>query len=330
MENIKIVIWDLDDTFWEGTLSEGSVTLSERNVEIIKTLVDRGIMNTISSKNDYEAVKEILVQMGMWEYFIFPHINWEPKGKQIRDILEQCSLRAENALFIDDNLQNLNEAKYYNEAINTASPAIFSELLDLAELAGKPDLEHKRLKQYKILEEKAIKKNEFSSNEEFLRDADIEVSIQYDCFAYFDRILDLINRSNQLNYTKKRLDKDGLNAILKNVKYNCGYVTVRDKYGEYGIVGFFAVCEGKAEHFLFSCRTIGMGIEQYVYVKLNYPVIEVVGEVRSNLQDNFTPDWIKEGNATIRNENVNDRQLKKVNILLSGGCDLDQMIGERI
>ena len=33
---IKLVIWDLDDTFWTGTLSEGDVELVEDNVVVVR------------------------------------------------------------------------------------------------------------------------------------------------------------------------------------------------------------------------------------------------------------------------------------------------------
>ncbi len=43
------------------------------------------------------------------------------------------------------------------------------------------------------------------------------------------------------------------------------------EYGEYGIVGFYAVKDNTLVHFLFSCRTLGMGIEQYTYEKIGCP-----------------------------------------------------------
>jgi predicted enzyme involved in methoxymalonyl-ACP biosynthesis len=58
--NIKLIIWDLDDTFWKGTLSEGDIQLIDENIYIIKALLDRGIMNSICSKNDFECVRKIL------------------------------------------------------------------------------------------------------------------------------------------------------------------------------------------------------------------------------------------------------------------------------
>ena len=60
-EKIKLVIWDLDETFWEGTISENagkSINIPERNINIVKELTNRGIINSICSKNDYDTVRE--------------------------------------------------------------------------------------------------------------------------------------------------------------------------------------------------------------------------------------------------------------------------------
>ena len=99
MAQIKLVIWDLDETFWEGTLSEGEVR--NPNIELIKKLSDYGIINSISSKNDFEKAKEKLIEFGVWDLFVFPSINWNPKGEAIKQIIEDCQLRSPNVLFID-------------------------------------------------------------------------------------------------------------------------------------------------------------------------------------------------------------------------------------
>ena len=78
MEKIKLVIWDLDETFWKGTLSEGEVEIVKKHVEIVKELARRGIISSISSKNDFEPAKAELEKVGVWDYFIFPLINWNP------------------------------------------------------------------------------------------------------------------------------------------------------------------------------------------------------------------------------------------------------------
>ena len=46
-DDVKLVIWDLDDTFWKGTLSEEAVTPVPENVQLLKCLAERGIISSI-------------------------------------------------------------------------------------------------------------------------------------------------------------------------------------------------------------------------------------------------------------------------------------------
>lgn len=214
MEKIKLVIWDLDETFWQGTLSEGEIKIVQKNVDIVKELTRRGFVNSISSKNDFETAKKKLTEAGIWDYFIFPSINWTPKGENVRNIITDCQLRAPNILFIDDNISNRKEVEHYNKGINTLSEHEIESLLDMPELKGKDDSGLTRLKQYKILEEKAKIKESYSDNHSFLMESDIRIKILKDAASYRDRILELINRTNQLNYTKIRSNEHELDSIL--------------------------------------------------------------------------------------------------------------------
>ncbi len=55
MNPIKIVIWDLDETFWKGTLSEGAIDAVPLNSKTVQELSSRGIINSIASKNSIRA-----------------------------------------------------------------------------------------------------------------------------------------------------------------------------------------------------------------------------------------------------------------------------------
>ena len=321
-ENIKLVIWDMDETFWKGTISEEKITINIENINIIKILSKRGIVNSISSKNDFEVVEKKLKELKVWDYFVFPKINWNPKGQQVKQIIEECKLRPVNVLFIDDNPHNLGEAKSILPELNILDANKVSGLLNSKFLQGNNDKELKRLKQFKVLEEKTVAQEASSSNEEFLFNSNIEVEICQNCKKEKERIFDLINKSNQLNYTKIRLTAKELDELLKNKQYKNYYIKVKDKYGDYGIVGFISIDKNNhAQHFLFSCRTIGLGIEQYVYSKFNYPTFEQKGEVISGVSKYNCPEWINQ-----KNKHSKEKENKlKTSVLLHGGCDLRQM-----
>jgi len=328
IDKIKLVIWDLDNTFWSGNIKEGGIQLILENTELVKSLTDCGIVNSICSKNTFEDVAGKLTELEMFDYFVFPSIDWTSKGQRINNLIKEMSLRAENVLFIDDEITNLEEAKHYAPGIMTASPEGIQELIELVATLEKKDLSHKRLNQYKLLEVKRTEKNEYDNNEDFLYACNIRIDVNEDCMPEITRIHELMSRANQLNYTKKRISEEELKELFENKDAKCAYVTVNDKFGDYGIVGFYAILKEKFEHFLFSCRAMGLGVEQFVYSKLNFPQLEVVGEVVSHVTATAAPLWIN--SSTTENVNTTSKVLNLVpneeKFLFKSPCDFSQTI----
>ena len=325
-EKIKLIIWDMDETFWRGIISEGEVELPMSNVELIKNSTDHGVINSISSKNDEEPVLEELRGAGIDNLFVFNNINWDDKGRQIASKIKDMGLRPENVLFLDDSYRNLEEAKYHAGDLMIASPDIIPYLANYYARTTAKDKGHTRLKQYKLLEKKLQAKTTYDDNEQFLRDSDIRITINKDCLKEIDRIVELVGRSNQLNYTKNRENKEILTRVITDDWYDCAYVSAKDKFGEYGIIGFYCynTREKFMRHFLFSCRVIGMGIEQYVYNHLGCPEFEIKGKVSVGLESGKEVPWIKED---VDNEiKMDPEKDKRVRILMKGPCDLDSTI----
>lgn len=336
-EPVRLIIWDLDDTFWRGTLSEGPIEYVEAHHEIVAELARRGIVSAICSKNDAAAVETVLAERGIWDSFVFPSINWDAKGPRIKALIEAVQLRPETVLFVDDNPMNLNEAKHFVPGIQTADETIIARLLDDPLCRGKDDADLRRLAQYKLLERR--KADEASvvasgaTNHDFLRASNIRVAIDYDIETKLDRAIELINRTNQLNFTKSRLPEDieeareKLRSLIHTADMIAGIVRVADDYGDYGDAGFFVLkrtaTTNRLVHFCFSCRTLNMGIETWVYRDLAQPTLRVVGEVVNDVRhDETVIDWITRvdpdslgmAGAAI------DREFDEVRLV--GSCDL--------
>ena len=335
IENLKLVIWDLDETFWKGTLSEEEVCVPEKHLELVRHMTDCGIVNSICSKNNLEDAENELKKNGIWDYFVFTSIDWTPKGERIKNLISDMALRAVNVLFIDDNEGNLHEALYYNKGLQVLNAADIEELVEYVEGCEAKDLEHARLKQYRVLEKKREERKHSSSNEEFLAGSDIQVYIDSSC-KNIQRIAELVARSNQLNYTKLRMSENEIAALVSDSDNKSGAIYVKDRFGDYGMVGFYCVNieTNKAIHYLFSCRTLGMGIEQWVYQKLGYPKIDIMLPVTAELKNEEIVTWINEvqdfnsyeayGKASDKEKKICKKQdyRKKCRILLKGPCDM--------
>lgn len=321
LTDIKCIIWDLDETFWKGTLSEGDIVLIRENVDFLIATTEIGIIHSICSKNDLETVKKKLQELDLWQYFVFPSVNWESKGQRIAKQIRDMKLRAENVLFLDDNHMNLSEAEFYNKNLKVAYPDEVERLKGQIDEYKSRKKTRNRLEEYKMLEEKLVQQSQCSSNEEFLHSSNIRVEIKKNCLEEIERVHELILRTNQLNFTKKRIEKKELEEVLKNPDYDSGCVWVKDRFGEYGLVGFYCVGKDKVEHFVFSCRILGMGVEQYVYAQLNFPEFEVVGEVVANL-DRSVPKWINTTKEITENAATDVDDIK---IMFKGPCDIQSM-----
>lgn len=324
---IKLVIWDMDDTFWGGTLSEGDIALNQANIDIVKALVDRGIMSSIVSKNDLEPVKQVLTDAGIWDLFIFPKISWTAKGNQIAELLEDAGLRPDNALFVDDNSINIEEARFRFPTMMVAYPEeVLPQLLALPECKGKDDINHSRLKQYKQLEKKVVDRScSALSNVEFLRQCDIKLRFVYDIENHMERIVELVNRSNQLNFTKKRIEtaeaRAEFEAQLTRHDIFVAGISARDRYGSHGLIGFYMQHRNEREnrliHYVWSCRMMNAGLEQYVYERLGCPQIDVVEPVSNPICDFEAVDWISETQS-----DDDENEAPSPNLVLIGSCDL--------
>lgn len=318
---LKLVIWDLDETLWQGTLSEGAVVLPEKHAQLLRDMVDAGVMCSICSKNDAPTVDAKLTELGIAGLFVFCSVNWAPKGERVRQIVKEMNLREPNVMFIDDNASNRGEVTHSCPAMAVENVDVIGSLSEYFHSAEKKDLAHRRLKQYQLLEEKRDFKAEFPSNEDFLAESQIYVELSTDCENHLERIAELVMRSNQLNFTKVRSTQQELAALLREPAVESGYVTVKDRFGDYGIVGFYAVADRRLIHFVFSCRILGMGIEQYVYKKLGQPMLEIVGDVSADVRSP-DPYWIAEGPSRQSEENLASIQKK---LLIKGPCDMSQM-----
>ena len=330
IQKIKLIIWDLDETFWKGTLSDydngrPSVVPIPENVSLVKELTYRGIVNSICSKNDQAEAEAKLSELGVLEYFVFRSINWEPKGGRIKDLIQAMALREENVLFIDDNISNLKEAEFSCPSLMIALPSTIKLLKDNISSLGKRDESCSRLRQYQILEKKRFDAGHYSSNSDFLKHSGIKICFNEDVSDDILRIHELITRSNQLNFTKRRISLEELKTLAEDTSIRTGSVSVRDNYGDYGIVGFYAVLRNELLHFLFSCRTMGMGIEQYVYAHLGYPDLEIIEPVSGKLtKDAKASDYIEEVKSW--DEDAHQTPLDdKPKILFKGPCDLQVM-----
>ncbi|WP_051152886.1 hypothetical protein [Lacrimispora indolis] len=172
-----------------------------------------------------------------------------------------------------------------------------------------------------------------NDNEDFLRKSDIHICVSPTAPEDAERVHDMIMRTNQLNFTKKRISFDEVNELLRNPAFKSATIRVYDRFGDHGIIGWYCLKGEELEHFLFSCRIINLGIEQYVYAMLGFSHLMISGETASLVSpNNSVPDYITLDDETrvrpVSAQSCSDvSKFDKVQIYALGACDLYYMVG---
>ena len=298
-ESIKLVIWDLDETLWKGTLDDAdSIVLFENRVEALRQLNRSGIVSAICSKNDFDTARLKLESLGLWDEFVFPRIAFAPKGAAIHALIRDMQLKPKHCLFIDDNDINLAEAKatspdlHILDAKSDECDAFLQRLVERHGHVQKSRVDHYRSLQSRIVEEQTFE----GGRESFLETCDIHVAIasSSDLVDFAPRIEELINRTNQLNYLKTRVQAGSMVDFVSEASLREAFALFAwDKFGYHGLVGFIAA-DVKTEmllHMAFSCRIMHMGMENVLLRSAfeRFPNLQVPANIQIKPE---IPAWI--------------------------------------
>jgi len=266
--SIKCLVWDLDNTLWDGTLLEdGDVRIRETAVSIIKALDERGILQSIASRNDYDTAMSRLRELGLEEYFLFPQINWGSKASSIIAIAASINISTGAIAFIDDQQFERDEVSHSLSEVLCIDSADLEGILDRPEFNPRFVTEDSRRRRRLYLCDLERKKEEAEfkgSSQEFLESLEMVFIIRPASLADLDRVEELIQRTNQLNTTGYIYTKEELAGFLCSGRHKVMIAGLDDKYGTYGKIGICVIeCDPGVwtiELLLISCRVMSRGV----------------------------------------------------------------------
>lgn len=265
---IKCVVWDLDNTLWNGVLLEDQqVQLRENVVEIIKTLDSRGILQSIASKNDHASAMAKLEEFQLQEYFLYPQINWNSKASSIELIAKSINIGIDTLAFVDDQPYELEEVKYSLNKVLCINAAHVDTILALPEMNPRfitVDSQLRRKMYLSDIERNKAEADFVGPKEEFLATLDMKFVIALAQEDDLQRAEELTLRTNQLNATGYTYSYDELNYFRQSPNHKLLIASLDDKFGTYGKIGL-ALLECQPSYWvikllLMSCRVMSRGV----------------------------------------------------------------------
>ena len=287
----KCLVLDLDNTLWGGVIGDdglSGIKLGQNSPvgeaflagqRYYKMLANRGIILAVCSKNDMEngflpfrEHPDMILKESDIACFV---ANWQDKPSNLRHISESLNLGLDSFVFLDDNPAEREFVR--RELPMVAVPevpnydsSLYPRILEAAgyfESTGFTKADLKRAADYRANSQR--KEVESSSTDVGSYLAALEMQFKFEAFNQIneDRIIQLINRSNQFNLTTKRMTKAELTNLQARENVFGFTVRLSDKFSDSGLV-VVIICEVPQNEvwvidtWLMSCRVLGRRAEE--------------------------------------------------------------------
>jgi FkbH-like protein len=287
--SFKCLVMDLDNTMWGGVIGDDGMegialgqgsALGEAYVafqDYARELSRRGVILAVCSKNDeanalepFEKHPDMVLRRPDISSFV---ANWQNKADNIRAIAEELNIGIDSLVFIDDNPfeRNLVRQELPMVAVPEVSddPTYFPRALADAgyfEGLSVTDEDRERTAQYQGNKARDALKESATDLESYLRGMEMQLVWKGFDRIGLQRIVQLINKSNQFNLTTKRYTDEDVLAVMADPNAFGLQLRLLDRFGDNGVI---AIIIGRLQEnkdltidtWLMSCRVLGRQVE---------------------------------------------------------------------
>jgi FkbH-like protein len=286
----KCMVLDLDNTLWGGVIGddglEGIVLgqgspVGEAHIalqEYAKNLSRRGIILAVCSKNDmanaiapFEQHADMILRRTDIACFV---ANWQDKATNIRAIASQLNIGLDALTFVDDNPFERNIVRRELPMVNVPElPEDPSEYVNCIADSGcfesanitADDLQ--RAKQYNANRQREEIKTS-TDMKGYLQSLNMQLLWRRFDGIGLQRIVQLINKSNQFNLTTRRYTSAEAQQFIGHANILTLQLRLVDNFGDNGMISVIIArpesLSGALEidTWLMSCRVLGRQVEE--------------------------------------------------------------------
>jgi FkbH-like protein len=277
----KVLLLDCDNTLWNGLIGEQDIedlTFFLEIHKIVKMLKECGVIICFVTKNDEANIEKFFNRSSIVKkddiYKVFA--GWEPKSKSVEKIAYELNLHYDSMVFVDDNINEINEVKNLAPTISTllVNPIYDTYLKEFAALITlfiKGDITNEdriRVLDYQSRSKRVADKSLYVSEADYLKSLNMQVIIKSNQEVDFARVAQLLTRTNQFNLTQIRLSADQLQEFVDTENSIALTFELNDKYSTLGVICACLLIRQKevlkVHNISLSCRAFGRKLEDFV------------------------------------------------------------------
>jgi FkbH-like protein len=279
----KVIVLDCDGTLWKGTCGEDGADGVQFGPawtflqEFMVRQYEAGMLLCICSKNSPEDVFAVFDQRRdvmplRREHIVSWRVNWTAKSENLRSLASELDLGLDSFIMLDDNPIECAEIEANRPEVLTLQlpaderkiPAFLTRIwaFDHLKVTGE---DKNRTEFYRANAQRETMRTEAPTMDEFLRGLQLELEIGPVRADQLERVAQLTQRTNQFNVSGVRRTASDLQRLCDKGDVECLAVQLRDRFGDYGLVGVVIYSKTPdtlvVDSFMLSCRALGRKVE---------------------------------------------------------------------
>ncbi|MBV9248415.1 MAG: HAD family hydrolase [Acetobacteraceae bacterium] len=322
-QSFKCLVLDLDNTLWGGVIGDdglSGIVLGQGSAmgeaflslqHFARDLSRRGIILAACSKNDeinallpFEQHPEMLLTRSDFACFA---ANWSDKPSNLREIARILNIGIDSLVFADDN-------PFERELVRRELPMVAvpelpedpARFVQCLADAGYFESVHitaedlERSRQYQANAEREALRVSSTDLAGYLGELRMEMEARPFDRVGLQRIVQLINKTNQFNLTTRRYAEADILPLLDDPASVTLQIRLTDRFGDNGIIAILIGRLSKAREleidtWLMSCRVLGRQVEQATLNVLaaeaaRIGAIALIGEYRPTPKNGMVRD----------------------------------------
>ena len=306
----KVLILDADNVLWKGISGEEELRIDEtvrEFQEFLLTLHHRGVLLCLCSKNQPELIEQAFASPDMLlnkEHFAVFLANRHDKASNITMISKELNLSPDSFVFADDSDYELgfialNLPEITTVKVDYTAPDFFEKIAALfANVQASSKLNRTQL--YREQKEREKEKHRFTSVQEYNRSLKTKTICRLATADECERLAELSARTHQFNLSNMQYTPTELESLLSDHDSAVFSLSVRDKYGDMGIIGMAVVKKKTIEAFLLSCRVFDRDFELVLLDKIKETIgTSLFGIYRATEKNQQYTDFYKKNGVTV-------------------------------
>ncbi len=320
----KCLVLDLDNTLWGGVIGDDGlqgIVLGPGSAEgeayvafqrYALRLKARGVILAVCSKNDIANALAPFAQhpeMALQQQDIACFVaNWQDKAANLQQIAATLNIGIDSLVFADDNPfeRNLVRQELPEVAVPELpeDPALYAACIADAgyfESVGLSPEDRERANQYRANAERELLRESSTDMQGYLKSLAMEIHWKPFDEIGLQRIVQLINKTNQFNLTTRRYSEGEVRALMNDPRVLTWQVRLKDRMGDNGIIAVMiakmnAKNELEMDTWLMSCRVLGRQVENACLNLVcergkRMTATHVVGEYRPTAKNGMVRDF---------------------------------------